>query len=155
MSLPEYQFFRLIEDLGAFTADPDWAGEPETYTAADVIAAGAISVPLDIGNGRGACTKISLYASIHDSAGVFVDRGTMVFSLTPLEIAQPGAPGVPGIAGAEPTAIVDGTSEAGEPYSKFILDIGPGCRRVAVRVTGVASVPGSAETMRLYWKPGA
>lgn len=155
MSLPEYQFFREITSLGAFTTDPDWAGEPATYAPSAVIAAGTISVPLDIGNGRGPCTKISLYASIHTSAGALVDRGTMTFSLTPLEIAQPGSPGVPGIAGAEPIVVIDGTAEPGEPYSKFILDIGPGCRRVAVRVTDVVNVPGTATSMRLYWKPGA
>lgn len=154
--LPGYKHFRTITLSGfAPTGDPDWAGLPETYAAEVVKDTALFPVSLDIGNGRGALGKISIYAVLCDSAGALVNRGTMTFTLTPLEYARPGDPGETGVAGAEPSCIIDGLPEDSAPQQKTKLEIGPTLATIGVAVRDVQNVPGSAVTMRLYYRPAA
>lgn len=152
MSLPGWQLFRVI-DLTSPTDDPDWAGEPETYEGEAVADEVMFPVALDIGNGRGPVTKIAIYAVLLDSSGDLVDRGSMTYSLTPLELVRPGPRGVAGVGGAEPVAVIDGTTEDSAPYQKATLEIGPIAARIGVAVRDYVSVPGTAASMRMYWRP--
>lgn len=147
--------FRTI-DLAAFTGDPDWAGEPQTYSAEALRESGVLfDVSLDMGNGRGALGKISIYAVLVDAAGALVDRGSMTYTLTPIEYCRPGDPGAAGVAGAEPVCVIDGEPEDSLPQRKTKLEIGPTTATIGLAVRDVAAVPGSAVTLRMYFRPAA
>jgi hypothetical protein len=152
VAIPNWQFFRVI-DLTPVTNDDDWPGTASSSTRATV-SSHIITVPLD-NRTRGPCEKISIYAQILTAAGALVDRGTMTFDITPVEIARPGDPGSPGVEGAEPESLIGGTTVASAPCDKKIVEIGPGARQIAFRISNIQNVPGTADTMRVYWRPGA
>lgn len=152
MALPNYTLFRVL-DVNPVADDPDWSATPSSVSPSSIFSH-TIQLPLDIGNGRGPCSKISLYGALVTAAGALVDRGSMTFSVTPMEIARPGDPGVPGTAGAEPEVVITGTVQTGRlPQEKILLEVGPVAGRVALRIHAIANVPGTADFMRLYWRP--
>lgn len=154
MSLPNWQWFRTIDISGGAANDPDWSGEPDTYDLSDVEDL-LIDVPLDLPSGRDDGLKqLSIYAICLTTAGARVDRSTFTYDLTPIEIARPDPSG-DDMEVSHPVALVEGATSASLPDRKATLNLGPTIAQIVVRVSDMQNVPGTADELRFYWRPGA